>query len=157
MIFFLLMGLLDFGICKWLEQNHERIQKFTETECVIIWSGTDSYETSSSGSNSSCTMYTPAVRYKYSVNGREFEGDRIQPGSSSSSDQTWAIKQSKLYPVGKSISCYYNSENPSEVFLDKKPVLGLGIFWALGFLFIGLSVAMIIIETKIQQSNRSNS
>lgn len=65
------------------------------------------------------------VRYKYAVNGREFEGDRVGVGTSYDTD---AVAQA--YPVGKQVLVFYNPEKPADAVLQTG-ASGTTI-WALG-------------------------
>lgn len=66
------------------------------------------------------TYYKPQVRYKYTVNGETFTGDRRAIVESLRYfDITEAQKISKQFPLKSQVNVYYNPANPSEAFLDR--------------------------------------
>jgi hypothetical protein len=92
--------------------------------------------------------YTPMIAYRYSVNGMEYSGSRVQfvrtAGSSESSAQSVLAK----YPVNSTPTVYYDPANPTNCVLEPGNtstgmvlsfvgplfVLGMGVFCALAAL-----------------------
>jgi hypothetical protein len=86
------------------------------------------------------------VRYKYTVNGREFVGRRYRHGSWKSNDGTWKAIRDSL-PVGARVPVYHDPADPARSVLHRG-LMGMDLFivWFLtpfnliGIgLFIGLS------------------
>lgn len=90
----------------------------------------------------SSTSYWPVIRYRYTVQGRTFEGERYRYLKMSS--RTLARRVVAAYPPGKSTQVYYDPENVGEallapgvepndfffaLFLIPFHVVGLGLIW----------------------------
>ena len=54
-----------------------------------------------------------AMRYTYTVAGREYEGDRYRYDTSTSSDSGWAYRAVAARPPGTKVTVYYNPQNPA--------------------------------------------
>lgn len=76
----------------------------------------ESTSTDSDGHTS--TDYKPKVHYIYSVNGREYECNRINFGGGSTSR---AKAQSVIaqYPIESSVIVYYDPQNPKQAVLER--------------------------------------
>ena len=93
------------------------------------------------------TMYGVSIRYRYEVNGRTFEGNRLRFGAGAYSEPDWAESAVDNYPEGAHVTVYYNSGRPSESVLEpgtkgSNPMLFLFMtpfnavmlgFWIAGF------------------------
>lgn len=153
-VMFICLALLTFGLCHWLDGEQRRIATFVATDCVVISSAPVSWEKREIGQQRqrAVTMYAPDVKYRFSVDGKEYIGEQIQPGSRSSSDRSWAQSVCDLYPVERNLTCYYNPADPAEVYLKKQPLQGRGMLWGLGFLFLILGIAIPFLEKKADSS-----
>ena len=70
------------------------------------------------------------VKYKFSVAGREFTGDKRRYNETASNDG-WAEKAAREeYPVGRKLPAYYNPRDPSDAVLSPG-VLGEDLFLAM--------------------------
>jgi hypothetical protein len=61
--------------------------------------------------------YKPVVTYKYTVNGREYESDRISYPSPHSGGMEEAKAFISKYPINSSVKVYYDPGNPSSASL----------------------------------------
>lgn len=91
--------------------------------------------------------YTPRVEYQYQVDGRTFTGQQLSFGFQRVyGTDTEAWRALEAYPIGGSVSVYYNPEKPSEAVLDRElgggalgPIVGYGGI-GLGVIFLLLAV-----------------
>jgi hypothetical protein len=84
-------------------------------------------------------MYKAMVIYQYSLDGSEFESDRVWFGGGYSTND-WSAMQAVVreYPVGKKVTVHYSPDAPDEA------VLQPGAFFSSYLLFgIGLTFAVI--------------
>ena len=80
--------------------------------------------------------YFPKVQYEYSVMGKTYTGGRIAFGASKGfSSRAAAEKVLERYPVGETVTVYYNPNNPADAVLERE-MRGGG-----SLLFIGLAFA----------------
>ncbi len=74
------------------------------------------------------TYWHPVVRYRYPVEGREFEHDRIHLGGWNLTDRESAEAEVARFPIGSPVSVLYDPAAPGE------GVLETGVSWTvLGF------------------------
>lgn len=62
--------------------------------------------------------YEPNVRYRYTVNGRQYTNDRVFYGATGSSDSGWAHTIVARHPVGAGAMVRYDPEKPSRSVLE---------------------------------------
>jgi hypothetical protein len=93
--------------------------------------------------NGRSTYYKPEVKYSYSVNGKTYQCDRIEPGARTSSQYlSRAQDVVNRYPVQTQVTAWYWPSNPSNAFLVRKVVpflYGWSLFVSL-FFVAGVSV-----------------
>ena len=89
------------------------------------------------GFNQTSTSYSVRVKYSYTVEGSNYEGNTIGFGTMSHNEKSDAQEELKSYPKGKKIDVYYDPENPSDSVLKK------GVFWPM-YIVIAVSVIMLI-------------
>src|SRR5436189_3139472 len=95
------LGLLGFGAYRAWDQERQ-IRTGVPTTATVVHSDT---ETRRSGSGARVTTTAFAVfRYRYGVDGREYEGDRITPLGYNSSNAAFGVVQK--YPVGRTCKVY---------------------------------------------------
>ncbi len=83
------------------------------------------------------TSYFPKVRYEYSVLGKAYTGERIAFGAAKGhSAPADAEKVLARYPVGATVTVYYNPRDPAEAVLERE--MRGGAF----LLFVGLAFAL---------------
>lgn len=78
------------------------------------------------------TTYTPQVQYTYTVNGRQFQADRINFLLVSSSHKA-AENVVNHFPAGQPVTVYYNPASPGDSVL-LRGIDGMGLFMAMFFL-----------------------
>ena len=68
------------------------------------------------------TIYEPYIEYSYTVNGRTYNSTRLGYGSKPIPEGYDGTEKSYVaaYPVGKSITAYYNPDNPNESVLTNQ-------------------------------------
>jgi len=92
--------------------------------------------------------YLLIVKYQYSVNNKQYEGDRVTFGSPAFNYLT-ASNFSDLYVQGKEVPVYYNPDNHAECVLAPKTTVGMpsrvpGVF----LICIGILVPFIALFVK---------
>ena len=89
----------------------------------------------------------PEIRYKYTVLGRKFEGDRVTFGYKSTPNWLFASFMVKIkYPVGKKVEVYYNKNNPLESVLIRSRLFVCNYFIGA---FIAFAIDIFIIKGLI--------
>ncbi|TMJ18403.1 MAG: DUF3592 domain-containing protein [Alphaproteobacteria bacterium] len=95
------------------------------------------------------SYYVPAIRYVYSVNGREREGRTIRFGMPATTTRGAAEAILAPYPVGSTPQVRYNPENPEESVLEHRKIgknlIGSAIVCALIF---AVGVAIVIMAVR---------
>ena len=108
---------------------------------TVIESEMDQYEDEEDG-----RMYRAIVVYRYSLDGGEFESDRISLGGNfSTSDRTFIFETLKKYPVDQQVTVFYNPASPAESALEPGTSTGGYIVYGLGLGFLGLGCLLILI------------
>jgi len=96
--------------------------------------------------------YYPQIKYSFLVNGRVYTGNHWDPvgTETGSSSRTYAVSKLDKYPIGSTVTVYYDANNPSKNALSKgvpgfaiillvisiiMMIIGIGILIALGKLF----------------------
>lgn len=86
--------------------------------------------------------YSPEVTYTYSVNNTGFSNDTIKFGENSYGSRNKANGIAAGYPIGKSVTVYYDPEKPERSVLEPGVsagsyiVIGIGVFFILLTLII---------------------
>ena len=123
------MGLI-FTLVSGLGSMRARKSKaWPEIAGMITWSGVQVHP-DSEGSDT----YSVAVKYTYSVGGRQYEGDRIKFGvTSSTSRRNHVMAQAQRdFPPGDLVPVYYNPKKPSDAVLKRNAGSGTLIFGMVG-------------------------
>ena len=84
----------------------------------IIDSATVGSTTSNSGRLGVDAAYVPDVRYRYTVDGREFRGDTVHRGLAANSEEE-ARATVERYPAGAGVSVFYNPDAPEQAVLER--------------------------------------
>ncbi len=71
----------------------------------------------------------PHVRYLYAVEGKRYANDRLYVYLSNRSTEQDAKRHLSPYPVGKTVTIYYNPAKPEEAVLDRRVPLWRPLFW----------------------------
>ncbi len=129
-IFFLIGSLFVFLILG--EALREAAPWFwPETTCTIISSGVEN-----TGEDEN--PYRPDVRYRYRIDGKDFEGTRVVRGDNATSKFDRARDTAARYPVGSLATCRVNPNHPSLSVLQRRvPWIALVVFFPLIFVAIG--------------------
>ncbi len=77
-----------------------------------------------------------SVKYRYTVKGREFRGDKFRLSGFSDSRAPEIIKN---YPPGTRVEVLYDPDNPATSALEPDPPVGPVVFMVGGLLFIAFS------------------
>jgi hypothetical protein len=114
----LILGGLGFFLYKRNQQSmayRQSTQTWLSTTGTILMS---SVQTSHSG-NSHSTY--PVIVYSYIVNGQSYQSQRIRAGDQFLTVRLAGQAQATVarYPIGKSVTVYYNPANPAESVLEK--------------------------------------
>jgi hypothetical protein len=62
--------------------------------------------------------FTPKVRYKYQVDGQDYEGSRIRMYKENSSNKKAMARMQERYPEGSRVKVYYDPDDPSTAVLE---------------------------------------
>lgn len=84
----------------------------------IIETSTITSNTSTDSDGISSTTYAPIVVYSYSVMGSDFHSKRVGFGLDMSGSQSGAASVMSRFPVGKTVTVFYNPDNPGEAVLE---------------------------------------
>ena len=111
---FLLLGLVLFGVLFINPiRSHLAAQSWPTTQCQIISS------TVEVRADSESTSYSPVIKYRYTVDGRTLEGDRISfTQSNTSNKRSWARSVCRKFPLGSTPICSYEPHEPGRSVLD---------------------------------------
>lgn len=140
-IFSVVGGGMAFLIGRPMVDTAEASLSWPNVPGAVIESEMDQYEDQENG-----RMYRAIVVYVYSLDGGEFESDRIWPdGNFSTSDRTVIFETLKKYPVGQKVTVFYNPVSPAESALEPGTSTGGHIVYALGLGFLGLGCLLILI------------
>lgn len=91
---------------------------------AVVYSRVQEHSDSDGG-----TTYSPDVRYVYTVEGREYHGDRYRYGQMASSDRN-ADRVVASLPVGREVPVFYNPADPADAVL-KAGIEGADLFLAM--------------------------
>ncbi|BBB32603.1 hypothetical protein TTHT_1065 [Thermotomaculum hydrothermale] len=80
--------------------------------------------------------YSYKIRYQYSVNNTDYEGNRVSFGRFTSNSKYVVKSKLKEYPVNKKVNVFYNPEKPNEAVLETKAGLGLYIALIVAVMFL---------------------
>ncbi len=101
-------------------------------------------ESVSTSDDDNITHYYPQLTYKYQVAGTTYEGKRIMFGAVESGSHTKAQTTITRYPVGTSVSVYYNPADPKEAVLERQSKSS-NIMLILGIVFLGMALCTLCI------------
>ncbi|MCY3413501.1 MAG: DUF3592 domain-containing protein [Candidatus Heimdallarchaeota archaeon] len=97
--------------------------------------------------------YTAYIRYSYQVGGRSYQSDSVYPGgaSYSSSDSSEFEALVEKYPVGASVTVYYNPSDPEQSALETDIPGFIWIFPGIGLFFVFMSIVLIIVGLRVKE------
>ncbi|WP_297086448.1 DUF3592 domain-containing protein [uncultured Draconibacterium sp.] len=89
-------------------------------------------------------MYSAAVAYSYSVNGKAYSCSGIRVVDGSTSSKTSVKKQLRKYFKGKNVKVFYDPEFPETAVLEQGTGFLFGMLLKLPLLFCLVSVLMVL-------------
>ena len=99
---------------------------------------TESRSKDAQGFTQTSTSYSVRVKYSYTVEGSNYEGNTVGFGTMSHNERSDAQEELKFYPKGKTIDVYYDPENPSDSVLNK------GVFWPMYIVIVVMVIILIV-------------
>ena|SRR5258706_2686113 len=84
------------------------------------------------------TRYIPRVRYRYSVRGKEYVGERISFSALRRWSESGARKLVDRYEVGQEVKVRYAPRDPGEAVLEMS-----GSFMSLGYIVFGIVLLIV--------------
>jgi len=91
------------------------------------------------------TTYGAQVIYRYSLDGGEFESDRIWFGGDySTSNRSEMFEVVKKYPVGQAVTVYYSPDDPTEAVLMPGAYTSSYVLFAIGMVFLGIGGSLLL-------------
>jgi hypothetical protein len=130
LIFILIgLGLVFWG---WNILHNARASAAWPTSAGRITESTLDHSTDAEGSDS----YSPKITYTYSVNNLFYDSGTIKFGENSYSSQRKAQEILSHYPVGQSVTVYYEPDNPGKAVLEPGVSAGSYIVLAIGIFFV---------------------
>ncbi len=110
--------LMGFGI-RQADEQRRRMTSYVATQGRVVEPKPEvRVHTSTSGKQRS-TTYTPVVRYRYEVGGDVYRSERVFAMSSSTS-RGKADALIAQYPVGRTVTVYYDPTDPGQAFLVRR-------------------------------------
>ncbi|MBF0342274.1 MAG: DUF3592 domain-containing protein [Magnetococcales bacterium] len=95
-------------------------------------------------------LYRVEVVYRFKSGDTDYLGTQIDsdPHAAMFLFERFARVTMERYPVGKTVQTFYNPNNPSEAFIARTVLPGIGFFWVIGSFVIFLIAAIIIWNKK---------
>jgi hypothetical protein len=93
--------------------------------------------------------YRPAIRYRYAVDGMEYEGERVSFGEYATADRGDAEAVVQRYPVGRRLPVYYRPGVPATAVLETGSGGGAWLYVALGGVFLLVGVLLAWVAPKL--------
>jgi hypothetical protein len=111
---------------------------WSRTSGEIVESKVDVPRTHRSDDDTDCA---PSVRYRYSVDGKTYESDRIAFGGESDTTRMLAEQTVAKYPAGAKVDVLYNPKQPKNAVLQGNSGT-LPAIWVLLVVFAGISLVL---------------
>ncbi len=114
----LVLGAIGFFLYKRSQQSKAAIQA---AQSWLSTSGTVLISTVQSRRSGNSTTVFPVVVYQYTVDGKGYQGKTIKAGEQYLNVRIYGQAQetSARYPVGASVTVFYNPANPAESALER--------------------------------------
>lgn len=134
------------GIC-WQSKFSLDAWNITEGEIVLF----EIQDRSDSNNYGISPSFVPVVKYKYSVNYKEYESERLSQLFLNYSSRFFAEAEVGKYRAGDQVKVYYNPSNPQESILIKTEPnkLGLGLLLLLGMVLIMLGILHVLVKIGV--------
>jgi hypothetical protein len=100
----------------------------------------------------SSDYFTPAVEYKYVVDGKQYTGDHIQrPSNPSGFDRSEIEQWTRKYPRGAEITVHYSPNNPSMAVIDPTgDILGFSLILGGGLIMFPVGLVLRRVARQLQ-------
>ena len=138
MFFFLIFLLVGAGLVWWgstILQNARASADWPSVEGRITSSLVD-HSTDAEGADS----YSPEVTFVYVEDGRSYESHTIKFGENSYSSERKAQEILSRYPMGQTVTVFYDPENPEKAVLEPGVSSGSYIVLGVGALFVVIAL-----------------
>lgn len=109
---FVILNAVFLGILYFTQRKEKAIAQWPSTIGTVKISTIEHRSSGDGGAN------YPVVHYSYHAGGQPYESDRIAPGGEVGG--VGAAKVAAKYPVGATVTVFYNPQKPSDAFLEKK-------------------------------------
>ena len=89
--------------------------------------------------------YAAHVIYRYSLDGGEFESDRIWFGGDySTSNRSEMFEVVKKYPIGQAVTVYYSPDDPAEAVLIPGAYTSSYLLFGIGMVFLAIGSLLLV-------------
>jgi hypothetical protein len=135
---------LAFALCfhAWRERRRvEASQSWPSTYGTVVRAEVV-HERRSPNTGSVTNVFKADIRYQYVVDSQELEGSSVTIGGDlSTGERQRAEARVRIYPVGSSVTVFYDPQDPKTACLERKQE-GAGLVYAIagGFFLTGLLV-----------------
>ena len=137
---FFVAGLMAYQhLTKPIAEEAEASKEWPTTEGVITFS-----ELNKSRSSDGKDMYSPSIRYSYSVDGKKHNGTSISTVDGSTSAKSSVKKTLREYATGTNVTVYYDPEFPNTAVLEPGTGFLFGLLLKLPLLFCVGAVLMVL-------------
>jgi hypothetical protein len=138
------LAIVPFGLGTWGCYHGWQTLGWPTTEARILSSDARRIESERRDNDRTVTdvRHTVSIRYSYSVGGREYLGEGIQPYSYGMQNSAVAREQSEHYRPDMAVRVAYHPNDPSEAYLEpglssvSKMLLAIGIILAIAGFWI---------------------
>jgi len=139
-VFSIAGGVAGFGFGKPILDKAKASNEWPSTDGKVIESELERHR-----GNEGETMYKALVVYEYSLDGGEFESDRVWFGGGySTSDRSEMQAVVKEYPVGKNVTVYYSPDDPGEAVLKPGAYFSSYLLFGGGLIFFTIGSLMLL-------------
>jgi hypothetical protein len=127
------LGMVAFG-GQTLVAQQQAISTYEPVEATVLSSEVSVHR------NAQGTMYSAAITYRYSVDGRTYESSDVRPGPGGwRKGEEWARRVVRTHPEGATATAYYDPDDPGESYLVEdrsllwpSVIAGVGLLLAAG-------------------------
>ncbi len=133
-------SMIFLGVGLWMINKGMQSENWDKGTATITSSEiekTESRSKDAQGFTQTSTSYGVSVKYSYTVEGGNYEGNTVGFGTMSHNERSDAQEELKSYPKGKTIDVYYDPENPSDSVLNK------GVFWPMYIVIVVMVIILI--------------
>ena len=133
-------SMIFLGVGLWMINKGMQSENWDKGTATITSSDiekTESRSKDAQGFTQTSTSYSVTVKYSYTVEGSNYEGNTVGFGTMSHNERSDAQEELKSYPKGKTIDVYYDPENPSDSVLNK------GVFWPMYIVIVVMVIILI--------------